>query len=42
MEPKDVMAIVFFLPLAGIWVCTALWFCAFLLRMAWDSIRGEL
>lgn len=42
MEPKDIAVLVIFAPVAAIWICIALWFCAVALRMAWDSLRGEL
>lgn len=41
MEPKDIAAFIVFAPLIAVWICGGLYFCAMLLRLSWDELKGE-
>lgn len=42
MESSDIAALIFFAPLVAIWISLGILFCAYLLRMAYEFITGDL
>lgn len=40
MEPSEIATLIFFSPLIAIWVSAGVYFCAVILRAAWDALDG--